>query len=65
MKQFCIGPGGAENLTDLFLHYFLEFSYRKTAGIYSVKHHPALLHLLLGCPGMQEVEKGLSKGQPG
>lgn len=65
MKQFCVGPGGAENLTDLFHHYFLRFSYRKTAGSYSVKRHPALLHLLLGSPGMGEVEGRLSKGQPG
>lgn len=65
MKQFFIGPGGADNLTDLSHHYFLQFSYRKTAGTYSAKHHPALLHLLLGCPGVGEVERRLSKSQPG
>lgn len=28
-NQFCIGSGGAENLTDLFHQYFLQFSWRK------------------------------------
>lgn len=56
-KQFCFDSGGAENLTDLFHQYFLQFSWRKIAGIYSVKDHSASLNLLLGCPEVGVVEE--------
>lgn len=56
-RQFCIGSGGAGNLTDLFHQYFLQFSWRKIAGIYSMKHHSASLYLLLGCPEVGVVEE--------